>query len=109
MTAHETAFDESGRPTPSTGFVPPSEPDEKGSSRHDRFKEAERISEWFWRRQEWIQTGRSARARKIRAEIVMCQIEGGTFSSIAKRLKVSRQAVHKHAKRLTRFCEAKRA
>jgi DNA-directed RNA polymerase specialized sigma24 family protein len=100
-------FDESHRLTPSTGFILPSEPDEP--KRPDRFKEVEQIWNWFWRRQEWIQNGRTARSRKIRAEIVMCQIEGGTFSSIAKRLKVSRQAVHKHAKRLTRFCEGKRA
>jgi Homeodomain-like domain-containing protein len=92
-----TAFDESQRPISTVDFVPPPEPNEKDSSRHDRFQEAEKIWEWFILCEKWILSGRTARSWEIRREIVRKEIEGGvTISEIARRFGVTRQSVHQH-------------
>ena len=89
MTEHKTALDESHRLVATVDFVPPGEPDEP--KRHDRFQEAEQIWNWFWRRQEWIFSGRTVRSQKIRREIVREEIEGGVhLSAIARRFGVKR-------------------
>jgi hypothetical protein len=83
---------ESKRPVLTVDFVPPDPP--RNSSLYGQL-EISKILEWFFSRQQWIFSGRTARSREIRRFLVQEEIAGNLhLSAIARRFGVSRQSVH---------------
>jgi hypothetical protein len=93
---------EAGRPVQATAFDY-SALDAPQKEKTDGLRdELQTVWEWFEQRYEWILAGRTARSREIRRAIVRSTAEGKTFGEIARRLGITRQAVHKQALKLTR-------
>jgi membrane-bound lytic murein transglycosylase B len=92
------SFDRNGRPVRVTDFDFDAI-DGGGAELDQRLKDRLAVSEWFRQRFTWVMAGRTMQSRRIRQGIVESEIDGTSLAVIAKRLGVSRQAVHEQAKR----------
>ena len=89
-------FDQSRRPVKTTGFD--YDALYGGAAQDQQLKDRLARSEYFWQRYEWIMAGRTTRSRQIRRAIVEAEIDGTSLGAIAKRFRVTRQAVYEQAK-----------